>query len=400
MPCEPEKGSNKGRNKALAFLFEWRESFADELASSADRAASSQTRFVDFAEANLAELERSQLSEQTLIKYRSYLRCIRALEKESAESPGIEIWNATLQEVVDDPTIIQHFYQMLYARDLSVRTVSHYMSFCRLTFSGAISKRIVRENPFHEKQNKPRPVRKRPVNYIEPNDLMRVVSLLSHRDLLDSFASTVMICVNTGMRRAEICGLRWTDVDFDRNVIHVRGSLTKAKKGSPREFTWSVPKNDASVRDIPLSNALRDHLKAKRSEVMIARTELDMQWNPMAYVTGNPITGAYFSPSRVTGMWKDFSELTSVKGVLGSRPKFHDLRHTFAVMATAGGMDIETLARILGHENASMTLDIYSDSLASAKQEAMKGFESYLSRFLPSSEPIDILLISGAKGRS
>lgn len=386
--CDPERDSNRGKNKAREFLAQWRDAFARELLEASEKESSSNMRFVDFAERYLSELDNTELAEQTLLKYRSYLKCIRALEQSCDSLHSKAIWDATLQDLIDDGNIIHSFYQALYSKGLSSCTVGHYMSFCRLVYSAACARRLVKTNPFHEKQNKPPRPRKRPVNYLVPEDLLRVVEIISHRDR-DAFRTSVIICINTGMRRSEICGLRWADIDFDRNLIHVRGALTKAKKGSAREFKWSVPKNDASIREVPISRALRAYLLSLRAEVISLKADLGIQWDSMDYVTGDVVSGGYFSPSRLTDMWKAFSELIALKGVLGSRPVFHDLRHTFAVIAIASGMDIETLAKILGHEKPSMTLDIYGDALASAKQQAIVDYESYMNGFAPNAEEFD-----------
>lgn len=85
-----------------------------------------------------------------------------------------------------------------------------------------------------------------------------------------------------------------------------------------------------------------------------------------------------------------------LRGSTGERPTFHDLRHTFAVLAIASGMDVETLARILGHANASMTLDIYGDALHSAKQDAINELEAYLAAVEPAYRPSDAGMLPGA----
>lgn len=350
-----------GRRKALEFLEAWRGGdFAEELARERRASNPSEATFAEFAQRAIEELELEGLAEQTLTKYRSILRNIEAMGPSGGTPP---LHAHTLQEVIDEPSLIRGFYQQLFARGLSRATVTHYMSFCRRVFSVAVASDVVQVNPFCKKSNKPPRPRKRPVNYVDPDEVRRVMGVLSAMEP-GPFRTTVEIVLSTGMRRSEISGLRWADVDFAGNVIRVRGSLVVARRdGGGREFEWGPPKEDSSMRDIPMTSGLRRFLLGLKYDVQETLEGIGKGWDPYLYVTGNPATGGYHSPHSVSMEWKSFSEIMGLRGSTGERPTFHDLRHTFAVLAIASGMDVETLARILGHANASMTLDIYGDAL-------------------------------------
>jgi hypothetical protein len=68
-------------------------------------------------------------------------------------------------------------------------------------------------------------------------------------------------------------------------------------------------------------------------------------------------------------------------------PRFHDLRHTFATMAIASGVDVKTVSDLLGHANASMTLDVYADALADSKRAGMEVMDGVLSAGAKSGTP-------------
>jgi integrase len=97
------------------------------------------------------------------------------------------------------------------------------------------------------------------------------------------------------------------------------------------------------------------------------------------YVLGD-IRGGYAS---VFTVWKQWNALASSMGLVGTQgrvPSFHDLRHTFATFAIAEGVDVKTVSSILGHANASMTLDIYASADPASKRAAAKTIDDVMSR--------------------
>ena len=84
-------------------------------------------------------------------------------------------------------------------------------------------------------------------------------------------------------------------------------------------------------------------------------------------------------PNTIWQRWRNLAEALELKGTRGTRPTFHDLRHTFATMAVAAHVDIKAISASMGHSNAAMTLNIYADATAEGKQRAAQTMQDVLS---------------------
>ena len=145
----------------------------------------------------------------------------------------------------------------------------------------------------------------------------------------------------TGLRRGELCGLKWTDVNFEQGVLRVRRSVSKKRGGGVVE---GETKTGAGMRTIQLPPSVLDLLQ-RRKEATYDIWVFPQLHNPSKAM--NPET-AY---KKLKVILKN-ADLPLIR--------FHDLRHTFATHAMKGGVDAKTLAGILGHTNASFTLDTYT----------------------------------------
>ena len=144
----------------------------------------------------------------------------------------------------------------------------------------------------------------------------------------------------TGLRRGEICGLKWNDIDEKNRILHVRKTIRYAKK----QLIVGETKTNEGNRKIVLPASVMDMLM-KRKEKSISEWIFPKSLNPTLPI--DPAS-AY---RRLKEILKE-AELPDMR--------FHDLRHTFATHAAASGIDPRTLAGILGHTKPSFTLDAYT----------------------------------------
>lgn len=200
-----------------------------------------------------------------------------------------------------------------------------------------------------------------------PKDTMGTIKIFSSSEQqqfvmflnreLDLQKLGVLICLYTGMRLGEICGLRWDDVDFANQMLKVRRTIQRvSNENGGTSFLIDTPKTQKSVRDIPIPGFLIGYLKKYKCS------------NSSAYVlTG---TSQFTQPRTYQNRFKAYLRASK----LPEDFHFHTLRHTFASRAIELGFDPKTLSEILGHSNVNITLDRYVHSSMDLKRRNMELF--------------------------
>lgn len=163
----------------------------------------------------------------------------------------------------------------------------------------------------------------------------------------------IILCLYTGLRIGELLALTWNDIDLAKGVITVSKNCYYGKGADDKYRRYEeYPKTVTSRRIIPIPKQLVPKLKTIKK-----RSACD-------YIVSN---GAM--PISIRSYQRSFSLL--LKRLDLPQKGFHALRHTFATRAVECGVDVKTLSEILGHKNASITLNRYVHSLMEHKQDMM-----------------------------
>ena len=190
-----------------------------------------------------------------------------------------------------------------------------------------------------------------PADGVIPPKIVRGTKSILNREQLDRFKAAVkqdwgwrdffLTELTTGLRRGELCGLKWSDFDEEAGTLNVCRTIHARKGGGVEEGTT---KTYAGTRTILLPSSTAQLLREQKKSAMT-------EWifpNPLCPEQPVSPGSAY---RRLKGLLKE-ARLPDLR--------FHDLRHTFATHALASGVDAKTLSGILGHTKASFTLDTYT----------------------------------------
>ncbi|WP_348921157.1 tyrosine-type recombinase/integrase [Enterococcus rotai] len=167
----------------------------------------------------------------------------------------------------------------------------------------------------------------------------------------------VVLALETGMRIGEISALKWEDIDFDQQVIHVCRTKQRifdyANSASKTKLIETVPKTQRSRRIIPLTPCLKEQL-------ILAKNQANS-----SYVVENH--GKSIEPRTICYRFERIKEKVGLQNF-----GFHALRHTFATRCVELGISINTISTLLGHASIKMTLDTYTYSFLEDQREAME----------------------------
>ena len=179
----------------------------------------------------------------------------------------------------------------------------------------------------------------------------------------DRFEALYVLAVHTGMRRGELLGLKWDDVDLEGATVRVRRTLTRIDNG--RRLALGPPKNKKSRRTVRLTEraveALRSHLERQLEDIEALGDLYKDQGLVFTTEAGTPI-----NPSNLRQ--RSFAPLLKRAGL--PQITFHDLRHTCASLLFQKNVHPKFVQELLGHASVAITLDTYSHMLPGMGGEA------------------------------
>ena len=245
----------------------------------------------------------------------------------------------------------------IYGAGLSDRMVRSCHTTCRSALQKAVEEKLLRTNPAIGCKLPPKKAKEMQVL---SHDEMRRFLIQSKQD---DFYELALLELATGMRRGEICALKWSDLDLNSGNLRIQRQAYHVDHG----VIISAPKTKQSNRTIILPQSVLNVLKEYKNGV-------DSQWIfPSPVKEGEPI-----DPTSVYRKMRKILDRAQCK-----RIRFHDLRHTFATTALEHGMDIKTLSAVIGHVSSATTLDIYSHITDGMQISAANKIEKHFAKNEP-----------------
>ena len=200
--------------------------------------------------------------------------------------------------------------------------------------------------------------------------VVRLIRALEEESI--KYETYFKLLIATGIRRGECCGLKWCDFDFAGHKLHICRNVVKV---TGEEIEVKEPKTTSSDRYVYFSSEMESLLTEYR-KVCQWETEAheQRQLTDDDYVFRRQGLPLPMTPSTFT--WR-FKKILKAHG-LPENLNVHSLRHTNASLLIAGGVDVTTVASLLGHSQPSTTLDIYSHAFDKNRKEASQTLQSGL----------------------
>lgn len=240
---------------------------------------------------------------------------------------------------------IQAYYDAKSAEGQSANSIIHHNVVINGALKEARRKKLIRDNPA-EDAILPRKERFEGKAY-SAAEALKLLSVLDDEPIKPA----VILGLLYGLRRSEVCGLRWQDIDFDAGTMQIRNTVVKTKTLIEHERT----KSKKSRRTLILIEDTIPYLKSLKAEQDEYRSRcINRDPDPQGHVCTNS-NGRPFSPDYVSHGFSRLLERHNLPHI-----RFHELRHTAGSLLLSGGMSAKQIAEYLGHEKVSTTLDIYA----------------------------------------
>jgi integrase len=280
-------------------------------------------------------------------------------------------------------------------KHMSPRTLAKVLTRIRSVFDAAVLEQIVYSNPARSvKTPKTRDTGDDGVSTVfdfHQAARFQEIGTALHQAGLCRVWPALFTALSLGLRRGEVAGLRWEDVDLEKNMLHIRNARTT----HDGKVLQTKPKTKGSRRTLPIPASLKvilleQQASQARERAACGSSYLDRgavftsglgNWvHPAALASGLDAIILWSDPSLADNRLKYSRQLMLPEmrlkleaairaGETLPDMRVHDLRHTFATLALRRGVPIEVVSKLLGHSRASFTLDTYRHVLESERRE-------------------------------
>jgi len=291
------------------------------------------------------------------------------------------------------PMHLQEFYKDLRKviskrtkEPLTDKTILHHHRLISSILAQATKEQIIPRNiASRNYMDAPKVLRKEP-NFLDDIQAQNVVSLLLQEEDI-RVKTSILLLLYTGIRRGELCGLEWSDIDNSNNMIQIRrASQYISKQG----IITKEPKNNSSKRALKLPQEVFRILTEYRQWQMKERLKCGSEWHSnikVQFISGNSFMtksvnnnrifttddGNQISPDTINFWLEKFREKHSLQEFTP-----HSLRHTNITLQIASGVSLRTIASRAGHSQTSTTANIYSHAIQTADELASQVLDDIL----------------------
>jgi len=254
---------------------------------------------------------------------------------------------------------IQQFYSDLSAKGFSPKTVRHIHTSLRAALQKAVETRLLARNPCYTADLPP--LEHREMQTLNTNDAARLLAAAKNDKLGIVFAFNLL----TGCRPSETFALKWADIDFDTNIVHVQRTLQWNRGGG---YYFDKPKTKTSRRYVPLPAGLVEQLREHRVRQAESLFKLGVRSELV-------FTSERGGPLHWQNVVKRHFKKVLEAAQLPADFRFYSLRHSCATLLLKDHLSAKIVSARLGHNSAAFTLDTYVDCQPDMQNEAAESFQ-------------------------
>ena len=256
-------------------------------------------------------------------------------------------------------------YYALKLETLSACTVNKHHRVLKKLFKTAMQMGIIAANPT-ELVDPPK---------VPKSQVGQAMSIEDVRKLLDFVKNTnmelpIMLAALCGLRRGEVCALRWCDIDLKKNTLRVERSLCRVNG----EIVIKLPKSDTSIREIQMPSIVNKTIKKHYKTMLENKIKYGDNYSSEDFLISNEL-GEFMDPDYLSHSFSLTLEKAGLEHI-----RYHDLRHTNATIMLTQGVPLKVASERLGHSTINITADLYSHVTRDLDKEASERIDGIFDR--------------------
>ncbi len=341
-----EKGGFTSKKEAQSALRKAITDFEEE-GFVANKTTYTLNQFIEYWFENVASIK---LKPTTLITYRSIIK----------NHIVNDIGHLRLDAVT--PEILQKFFSEK-TREHSDSTVVSIKKILNPTFKFAMKQKTIKYNPMTSIEGIASSVKNPNKQFLSLEEIKNILQFISNTP----YYLPTLIAVNTGLRRGEILGLTWNDIDFDEGIIDVNKQLIYTHEG----LTFGTTKTKTSTRKIRITPTFANELKIAKEQFDKRKEYYSEHFYQECDFVCCHEDGRPLHPYTLTSFFSRNSKRMNIDFT------FHMLRHAHASFLLEADVNVKVIQERLGHSEIKTTLDIYSHVSENLESESINKLEKY-----------------------
>lgn len=362
----PEVRTKTQANRALQ---EWRDEMEDE----AKRSDGAKKSVVEYATECIELRSRHSIYGMRKLEDSTTLDYNKVLKKLSPAFDSLSIAEVT-------PKFVNDWYVQQMEDGASVHAIRKCHRLLSMVFGVAFRREDIDVNPM-ARVDAPEATKKE-ADSLTHDDMRLITKKLEGMEPTPVVVAAY-IGLHAGLRCAEVCALRWRDVDFEAGTITVRKAIGYRKGGAYEKDRTKTGKSRTVDFD---SEHMADVLMARRKRMLAERDNITTDFQDL-FVVGD-VSGDFAKPTVVSRHWTEMAKEWGLVSANGGKCNFHLLRHSYITAALEAGANLKDVAANAGHASTAMTADTYATALRKGKRKAAQAAGDYMR---PKKKEADVL---------